>query len=171
MEEDEEGLKMQDTEYVIAKEEDLPILEAFLSQESIDQAFVKPLSQRPQSIEDRVRGKFASGRWLFASDENGSLVGCLALIPKEEQEEVEISTFAVSQEMRGQGIGSKLIAAAEEEMRKSYPSYKKLILDSWEGNEAIERLMEKHGFSFKNSYPDPEKRPEGIKTVIYEKNL
>ena len=55
--------------------------------------------------------------------------------------------------------------------KQRYSNFKKIILDSWEGNEAIAKLMQKKGFRLVNSFYDSTKRPEGIKTLIYEKIL
>lgn len=101
---------------------------------------------------------------------DGKIVGCLALIPSND-EEVEISTFAVSQAVRGKGIGSQLIDNADKEALGRFKDCKTLILDSWEGNPAITRLMEEHNFTFRKSFPDPDKRPEGVNTVVYDKKL
>lgn len=167
MEKDLERIKMAEIQYGIASEEDLISLTTFLKDPAIDRAFIKPLSQRPTSIEERVKEKFEKGYWILAKYD-GKIVGCLALIPSK-KEEVEISTFAVSPEVRGKGIGSKLISQAEKETPGRFKDCRTLILDSWEGNPAISKLMEKHGFEFRKAFPDPDKRPAGISTVVYDK--
>jgi|SRR3989344_5501044 len=158
-----------DIHYRTAEKDDLYQLTSFLSLPEIDMFFVKPLSQRSLSIEERVRKKYEHGLWLLAMDEK-IIAGCLALIPHDE-DYVEISTYAVSQRHQGKGIGGRLIDEAMILCKQQYSNFKKIILDSWEGNEAITRLMQKKGFVLVNSFYDPEKRPEGVKTVIYEKIL
>ena len=96
--------------------EDLDRLTAFLSRPEIDRAFVKPLSERDNSIEARVYQKKEKGNWILAEYEDEEtdktyLADCLALIPSQEKE-LEISTFAVSPEYNGQGIGSGLLEMA-----------------------------------------------------------
>ena len=54
--------------YKIASQNELEDLVNFLSDPSIDLAFVKPLSQRSQSIRDRVYDKFKKGYWILAKD-------------------------------------------------------------------------------------------------------
>ncbi len=154
--------------YRLAEKEDLEDLTKFLSIPEIDNAFVKPLSVRNTTISERVHSKYTSGYWLLAKYEN-LIAGCLALIPN--KEEIEISTFAVSPNYKGQGIGSILLDKAIETTKDKYPDITNLILDSWDGNPAIARLAEKKGFSLRESYEDPEKRPTGIKTLVYELKL
>lgn len=167
MEKGSEVIKMEEIQYGVANEGDLLSLTTFLEEPVIDNAFIKPLSQRPTSIKERVNKKFKEGCWILARHE-GKIIGCLALIPSK-NEEVEISTFAVSPMVRGRGIGSKLISQAEKETPKRFKDCKTLVLDSWEGNPAISKLMQKHGFEFRTSFPDPDKRPAGISTVVYDK--
>lgn len=155
--------------YRIAGENDLSDLISFLSSSEIDLTFVKPLSQRDLSIDDRVQLKYEHGLWLLAMDSK-IIAGCLALIPHDENY-VEISTYAVSQKHQGKGIGGRLIDEAMILCKQRYSNFKKIILDSWEGNEAIAKLMQKKGFRLVNSFYDSTKRPEGIKTLIYEKIL
>ncbi len=156
-------------QYRTAGKNDLYQLVDFLSLPEIDMSFVKPLSQRNLSIEERVKIKYENGLWLLAMDEK-TIAGCLALIPHD-RDCVEISTYAVSQRHQGKGIGGRLIDEAIILCKQQYPSFKKVILDSWEGNEAITKLMQKKEFILVDSFYDPGKRPEGIKTAIYEKYL
>ena len=155
--------------YRLAEKDDLYQLIRFLSLPEIDLSFVKPLSQRTLSIEERVQKKYEHGLWLLAMD-TSTIAGCLALIQADE-ESIEISTYAVSPEYQGKGIGGRLIDEAIVLCRQRYSNYKKIILDSWEKNGAISRLMQKKEFILAKSFYDPSKRPEGIKTVVYEKSL
>ena len=156
--------------YSIATKEDLEELAEFLEQPSIDSTFVKPLSQRNISIKDRVYKKHESGYWIIArNEENNGVVGCLAVIPVKGKE-IEISTFAVATETRGQGVGSTLLDEAIKLVKEKY-SVDTLILDSWEGNPVISRLMEKKGFNLREAFEDPDKRPPGVRTVVYSRKL
>lgn len=156
--------------YKVAEKDDLSQIINFLSSPEIDLSFVKPLSQRNLSIEERVRVKYENGLWLLAMDAR-TVAGCLALIPSSEENYVEISTYAVSQKHQGKGIGGRLIEEAMILCKQRYSNFKKIILDSWDGNEAIAKLMQKKEFKLVNSFYDSAKRPEGIKTLIYEKIL
>lgn len=155
-------------EYEVAREDDLEKLIQFLMNPEIDQAFVKPLSERDITIAERVHLKFKNGCWLLAKDQE-QIAGCLALIPQ--QNEVEISTYAISPNYRRMGIGSELLDRAITLTEKTYPYYKFIILDSWEGNTAISRVTDKKEFTLREIYDDLGKRPEGIRTVVYEKRL
>ena len=154
--------------YNVAKRNELDTLTNFLADPSIDQTFVKPLSQREQSIEERVINKYEKGVWILAKDDS-RILGCLALVLR--PPEIEISTYAVAESSRGQGIGSGLIDKAIEVTKERYQMYDTLILDSWEGNMILERIMQKKGFYLRESFPDPDKRPEGINTIIYARKL
>ncbi|HIH66276.1 MAG TPA: GNAT family N-acetyltransferase [Nanoarchaeota archaeon] len=155
--------------YIIANEGDLEKLTGFLSRPEIDLAFIKPLSSRAISIAERVYSKYKAGLWALAIDEGGNVAGCCALIPREK--EVEISTYAVSPEHQGHGIGSALLDFLILEGKERYNQYKTIIMDSWEGNKAVERIMQKTGFVLREAYEDPDKRPPGVKTVVYERGL
>ena len=154
--------------FKIAEKEDLGELVGFLSLAEINNSFVKSLSQREITIEERVKRKYGAGVWILAFVEK-ELAGCLALVPNKDK--IEISTYAVISTYRGQGIGSRLLDEAFKICKERYERYKKIILDSWEGNKAIERLMEKNGFRLTELFYDPKKRPPGIKTVVYERLL
>src|SRR3989338_7523429 len=158
-----------DISYKVAEKSDLYSLVSFLSLPEIDLSFVKPLSKRDLSIEERVQMKYEHGLWLLAIDSR-TIAGCLALIPSGENY-VEISTYAVSQKHQGKGIGGRLIEDAITLCKQRYSGFSKIILDSWEGNNAVANLMQKKGFKLVNSFYDSVKRPEGIKTLIYEKSL
>ena len=154
--------------YALATKEDLDALVTFLEQPAIDLTFITPLSQRSYSIRDRVYNEFHDGYWILAKLDN-KIIACLALIPN--KDDIEISTYAVDQQLRGRGIGSTLIDLAIETTKEKYPGKRTLILDSWEGNPAIDKLMQNKGFVLRESFEDPAKRPKGIKTVVYEINL
>ncbi len=157
-------------EYRTAEEKDLEKLIKFLSLSVIDKSFVKPLSQRDISISERVKRKYINGLWLLALQRE-IIAGCLALVPHKEEETVEISTYAVRPDYQGQGIGGRLIEESIKLTRERYPDYKAIILDSWEGNEGISRLMDKKGFTLDKAFYDSNKRPEGIKTLVYRREL
>ncbi len=159
-------MNKRNIKYKIAEWIELRKIISFLSLSEIDQSFVKPLSERDISIRERVRQKYDIGEWIIATD-GYSVVGCVAVIPKDN--ELEISTFAVDHKYRGRGIGTRLL---DESIRLGYQNYGHLeyiIMDSWEGNEAVECLMGKKGFDFYKSFEDKDKRPEGVKTFIYRR--
>ena len=55
-----------DISYKVAEKSDLYSLVSFLSLPEIDLSFVKPLSKRDLSIEERVQMKYEHGLWLLA---------------------------------------------------------------------------------------------------------
>lgn len=152
----------------VAEKKDLGNIVKFLSEPDIDNSFIKPLSERDITITDRVVRKYINGVWLLATYKK-DIAGCLALI--ENPHDVEISTYAVSAQYRGQGIGSILLNYAYEKTKELYKTHNYITLDSWGGNEAITHLMKKHGYKLIKDYDDPIKRPKGYTTVVYIKSL
>src|SRR3990172_5373393 len=116
--------------YKIAQKKDLEKLITFLRSPDIDQSFVKPLSQRSQNIRDRVLSKYEKGKWLIAYEEK-NIIGCCGLSNNEE--DVEVTTFVVSPQSRGLGIGYTLLKKIVEIAIQEY-SGKKVLLDTWEGS-------------------------------------
>ena len=157
-------------EYRIAGKNDLDELVKFLSMPEIDKSFVKPLSERTNTIEERVRTKYDLGLWLLAL-ERKIIAGCLALVPNQDERGIEISTYAVRPDYQGQGIGGRLIDEATKLIKDKYREYRTIILDSWEGNKAISRLMNKKKFTLDKAFYDPIKRPEGVRTLVYKREL
>ncbi len=111
--------------YTVAKKNELDALRRFLGEPSVNKTFVKPLLQRPQTIAQRVLDKYEKGLWILAKD-NSKIIGCLALVQK--TKEIEISTYAVAEGYRRQGIGSVLIDNAIEVTKSVYSNYDTIIL-------------------------------------------
>ena len=151
-----------------ASNEDLEKIVEFLSKPVIDNMFLKPLSERDISIRERVQKKYEQGIWLLL-EENIDVIGCRAIIYDKNKETATLSTFAVHPNHKGKGYGSILYEKSLEVAKEYSP--KKIIVDSWTGNKAAEYLAYKFGFTKVDEYDDPEKRPEGVKTVVYQKDL
>lgn len=147
-------------------ESDIRDLTDFLSLPEIDSAFKKPLSQRPVSIGDRVRKNHETGTWVCAFDK-GRILACLASLPDFSRRTVELSTFAVRRQPLSFLAGKMVYETAVWLSRYQYNALK-IRCDSWEGNTTISTALLDYGFRRVASYLDPEKRPAGIKTVIYE---
>jgi N-acetylglutamate synthase-like GNAT family acetyltransferase len=146
---------------------DLQDLVNFLQKPEIDQAFVRPLSQRDVSINARVHTTFQKGFWLLAKYEN-FIVGCRGCkgIVDCEKGILEFTTTAIDPAFQRQGIGTLLfqrgIAAALERYAPRL-----LRIDSWSGNARLEKLVTKMGFVKSRTYDDPTKRPAGVLSVEY----
>ena len=149
---------------------DLQDLVNFLQKPEIDQAFVRPLSQRDVSIDARVHTTFQKGFWLLAKHE-GRIVGCRGCkgIVDSEKGILEFTTTAIDPAFQHQGIGTFLfqrgIAAALERYAP-----RMLRIDSWSGNTRLEKLVTKMGFVKSRTYDDPTKRPAGVLSVEYTLN-
>ena len=152
---------------LLATENDIPGIVAFLETPVIDQSFIYPLSQRMVSIEERVRSKLSQGFWLIVlhRSEIVGCRGCNGLIDKENKV-VEFSTVAINSAFRGSGLGMFLVRKAVEIAFERY-SPQKMKFDSWSTNKVIEQIALRVGFSKSRSYDDPLKRPPCIQSVEY----
>ncbi len=83
------------------------------------------------------------GRILLAETVGGGVVGCAALIPTEDGV-VELSKMAVAPEMRGQGLGGRLLSKALEEARAM--GARRVFLGSSTKLAGAVRLYERAGF-------------------------
>ena len=83
------------------------------------------------------------GIWLALCD--GRVEGAIVIDgAKAESEGAHLRWFIVSDAMRGQGLGGKLIAAALDHCRQQ--NFPKAYLWTFEGLHAARHLYEKHGF-------------------------
>ena len=152
--------------YRLADKEDLENIVKFLTRSDIDNSFIKPLSQRGINVGERVYRKFVFGKWILAEDDK-KIIGCCALVEKEYNKELEISTYVVDEKYRGQGIGSKIFDCALDTAKTYYPSDYTITFDSWK-NSGICHIGMKRGFKFVKEIKGDSKRPKGILTVVYE---
>ena len=146
---------------------DAEVLIAFLQRPEIDGSFLPPLSQRPVSIATRVHSKMESGFWLIArrGTEILGCRGCNGLVDPVFRI-VEFSTMSLAPEARGLGLGKLLMVEAIALSLQLYQP-RQIRLDSTEGNQAMAGLMKSLGFRVSRVYPDPEKRPPGVRSVEY----
>ena len=156
-------------EFIInmARNYDLYRIITFLSQPDIDKGFCKPLSERNISISERVFLKYNQGIWVLAQIEN-QIVSCVAIVPNGKG--VSFSTFAcinnIKCKLAGAGVWEKSLKLARNNFNVSF-----IEIDSWEGNEFINRFLRKRGFKKIRTYPDPKKRPGCVKSVLYRMTL
>jgi len=153
----------------VLPKEDLGRLISFLEMPIIDQQFIKPLSERPITISERVHAKSRRGTWIVAED-NKDIVGCRSVTYNPTLRVLGLSTFVVHPDYRGKGIGKELYRFSIEYREEGWNPIK-IEVDSWEGNDAAAYLANFFGFRQVKTYLDKEKRPPGIKTVVYEKTL
>jgi GNAT superfamily N-acetyltransferase len=151
--------------YRLSEKKDLEDLVRFLTRSDIDNSFIKPLSQRGVNVGERVYRKYVYGKWVLAID-NNNIIGCCAVVEKEYERELEISTYVVDEKYRGRGIGSKIFDFALN-VAKTYPSDYIVTFDSWKDS-PISHIEEKRGFELKKEVMGDPKRPEGIVTVVYQ---
>ncbi len=156
--------------YSIAEKEELNTLQAFLSDPIIDGQFVKKLSQRGISIRDRVNYIFGNGFWILATDLKSAVVGCIGIKRLDNGTAVEASTLAIHPDCKDLGVGFGLGLTS---IAKSVEIYQvdTYYADSWKGNGKMASLLLNNGFEEYTEFDDPSKRPTGIKTIVYRKDL
>lgn len=150
----------------IANKNDTEKLVGFLTEPQIDQSFQKPLSMRSISIRDRVQQVFSNGHWVYAQEENSVLV-CLGVVPDDDKESVSLSTLGVRRHGRSLLAARLVYETSIWSAKKAYHA-KKVCLDSWAGNNRLGSELKRCGFEVTETYDDPVKRPDGLKSVVYE---
>lgn len=135
-------------------------------------SFMHPLA--PQKAEDFWRAALADeGRRVLGVWSGDVLAGTVTLIlglPENQPHRAEIAKMMVARAHRGQGIGKRLLAAAEAEARAEGRSH--LLLDTAsEGGAA--GFYEKAGFNFSGEVPGYALKPHGglTATRFYWKRL
>jgi N-acetylglutamate synthase-like GNAT family acetyltransferase len=158
---------LEDIRLRLATEKELASIIDFLSTPEIDQSFVRPLSKRSLSIPERVHSKFSQGFWLIALYQ-GKIVACRACsgIVDRKTKRVELSTMAIAQPFRRQGLGSMLLHEGVMIARERY-NPRIISIDSWSTNKAMEKTALGCGFVKRRTFDDPSKRPPGIQSVEY----
>lgn len=148
----------------IAQDADLQKIINFFSQPHIDRGFCKPLSERNITIPERVFLKHNQGIWVFAEIDQ-QIVSCGAIIP--DGKGVSISTFAcindVNCKIAGASVWENILKLAKEHFVADY-----IEIDSWVGNEFINRFLTKRGFEKIKTFSDPDKRPASVESVLYQ---
>jgi GNAT superfamily N-acetyltransferase len=93
----------------------------------------------------------ARGRLLYASAEDGALVGTVVVVPPEseasrlaQEDEAELHLLAVAAELRGQGIGRSLVDAAMVAALDA--GYRGMVLWTQPTMHTAHRLYEQAGF-------------------------
>lgn len=150
----------------IARRIDLPQLKAFLSRKEIDYSFSKPLSQRDRTIQQRVSEYFDKGFWVLGKDQE-SIIGTIAFVNLK-QGLVDGSTFALAPNYKRREFADEIFEFGIKEAERRF---KPNIIqgDCSEGNRAFGRYVVSKGFERIRTYEDPIKRPEGVKSVLYQK--
>ncbi|NQY65796.1 MAG: hypothetical protein HRT38_19280 [Alteromonadaceae bacterium] len=147
----------------IAEFGDIPMIINFLSSEPINNSFKKPLSERNVSITDRVNTKFTNGVWLLALKET-EILSCISITKKGVI--AELSTLAIQKNKSSIAtfplLWAFIISTSRDNLKCEIAE-----IDSWEGNIVVEKYLYEKGFSQTNSFFDDNKRPQGVKTVIY----
>lgn len=162
--------KNSDIRVLVAEAEQMEALVQFLSHPEIDNAFSKPLSQRAISITERVYGKFASGFWLIALNNKDEIIGCRGcngLSISDGERVVEFSTLALFPKYRGLGIAKKLVSMASDLAEQRYGLPLMLKFDAPETSQAVIAIALAAGFEISGTISDNTKRPDGVRSVIF----
>lgn len=137
--------------------------------------FLKPLDEaRAQSYWDGVSRAVAQGeKALLVAEIGGAILGTVQLVldmPQNQPHRGEISKMIVHSRVRQLGLGTRLLAAAEDRARQGGKSL--LVLDTQTGSPA-EHLYTKAGYSPLPPLPDYALTPDGIPaaTTIFWKRI
>ena len=162
-------------EYKLVTYQERDSLVQFLQRPEIDALFNLPLSQRQESIFDHVDKRINTNNsfWVIAVL-NEQIVGCIDTdylgIDEQGQKSVMASTLAVDPAMEYEriaiGLGyTSMMRAIRMFGAESY------CTDSWEGNIPFRKAMLSIGFKEYKCFVDNEKRPQGIRSVVYQLDL
>jgi hypothetical protein len=104
---------------------------------------------------------------VFAETDE-TIVSCVAILP--EGNGVSLSTFACRNDMKSKlasaYLWEKSLKISEKECNASF-----IETDSWVGNTFIDMFLTSKGFEKIKTFQDTDKRPPGIKSVLYRKEL
>jgi hypothetical protein len=165
----------ENTVIKLATKDDRQKLIDFLYKPVIDNQFNLPLSKRDISIPERVDKKLENpdSFWIIAVN-RGQIIGCISAEAKSDPEtgfrSVMASTLALDPEYGSQLIGVSLGHASIDEAINGLKA-DHYFADSWEGNEPFKRAMIASGFDIHGYIDDPDKRPPGVRTILYKMNL
>ena len=138
-------------------------------------SFMLPLSpQRAQAFWQRVAAGVHNGEraLLVAEDAHGGIVGTVQLVlgqPENQPHRDDLAKMVVHRRMRRQGLGERLMRAAEDTARDCAKTL--LVLDTVTGGDA-ERLYARLGWQRVGSIPDYALWPQGglcATTYFYKK--
>lgn len=101
------------------------------------------LSELPELVEPATAFARLGGR-LWSADQEGVVVGCIAMVPAREPGLVELRKLYTLATVRGIGLGRRLIATAEAEARQWRASRIHLWTDT--RFETAHRVYEKLGY-------------------------
>jgi GNAT superfamily N-acetyltransferase len=127
-------------------------------------SFMLPLTQqRAQAFWQRVAAGVRDGEraLLVAVDERGAIVGTVQLVldqPENQLHRADVSKMLVHSNARRQGLGERLMRAAEDAARECGKTL--LVLDTVTGGDA-ERLYTRLGWQRVGSIPDYALWPQG----------
>lgn len=137
--------------------------------------FLHPLSPaRAQAFWNRVADGVAAGaRALLVAEDEAGIVGTVQLVleqPENQPHRADLAKMLVHRRGRRRGIGTALLAAAEDLARECEKSL--LVLDTNEDSDA-ERLYARLGWQRVGAIPDFSIQPRGglRATVVFYKRL
>ena len=99
-----------------------------------------------------------------------SVIGCRGFTYDETSSIATSSTFAVDPQYQRRGVGTKIFLAAEQYCEQVYRP-RCIRMDSWSSNAHVRSLAARFGYTLVREYPDPERRPMGISTLVFERLL
>jgi ribosomal protein S18 acetylase RimI-like enzyme len=137
-------------------------------------SFMAPFSQSDAEsfFEKVVEGVQQGDRMLFAAFVDSKLVGTVQVLtatPPNQPHRADVAKLLVRRSARGQGVGARLMEAAEEATRHAGRTL--LVLDTASG--AAERLYTRQGWTRVGIIPNYALNPDGTwcDTAIFWKRL
>jgi len=115
--------------------------------EKLAEKYIVPFyGDQRKAIDGWVTGSNFKHAWVY-DNENGLVRGLVAVSDKPDKNYVKLSTLVVEEELRKNGIGSKLFEKAIEHVKKS--KKEELSATVPEGRQDGIRFLEKKGFNLK----------------------
>ncbi|KMW58227.1 Histone acetyltransferase HPA2 [Candidatus Rhodobacter oscarellae] len=125
---------------------------------------VTPQEATDGSIADLPKMLPPKGRLLLASNPEGRLVGCGALVGIR-ADAAEMKRMYVRPEARGTGLGRRLFEMRIEEARRM--GCTSIYADTARGNRAMLSMYERFGFRYIPRYPENANPPEFEPYLVY----
>ncbi|PFH11897.1 acetyltransferase (GNAT) family protein [Collimonas sp. PA-H2] len=138
-------------------------------------SFMQPLSQaRAENFWRSLAASVAAGEriLLTAQDQHGAVLGTVQVVlsqPENQPHRADVAKLLVHRKARKQGLGEKLMIAAEQAAAGAGKSV--LVLDT--ASDSAERLYKRLGWQVSGVIPDYALLPQGglCATTIFYKNI
>ncbi|MCK4613433.1 MAG: GNAT family N-acetyltransferase [Thermoplasmata archaeon] len=131
-----------------------------------DSDFVLPLSVREIGAEEMMQGVFEAGEYL-GGFLDGIFVSCGGYRTFG-KEQAEVHGIVVRPDYRKRGLGREITEAVLKRAKEK--GVREIEVSTWEGSIGLDMFFSV-GFIEVERFPDPEKRPAGVRTVRLVKEM